>query len=232
MTTENQIIETMRTSEVSDGSLARFLIMYGQKATQIQTDRVSIKDVPQSIIDDLESLINAVGSDKFGFFGSKPIEVSESYQTVFNDLSIRMNDMANDLGADENSSNAMFEPFYHRIAVRSAQIALVIDQCQSVDVLHWAEDLTIKTTAMFTKKFKHLASDNENENMAKTVERAIKEASKSGITKSQLYDRTRKVSTIQKKMILDDLIESGKVFTREKYINGSRKATIVYFWKK
>ena len=231
MTTENQIIETMRTSEVSDGSLARFLIMYGEKGTQIQTTRLSVRDVPDSIIDGLTALMDKHGRDNFGFMGSKAIEVSESYQNAFNELSVRMNDKANELGADENSSNAMFEPFYHRVAVRSAQIALVIDQCQNIEVLKWAELLTVKTTEMFTKKFKHLAADNENEKMAKTVERAIVESGKNGITKSQLYDRTRKVSTIQKKMILDDLIESGKVFTDSRTEKGKQRAVTFYFWK-
>ena len=231
MTTENQIIETMRTSEVSDGSLARFLIMYGEKGTQIQTTRLSVRDVPDGIIDGLMMIMDKHGRDNFGFTGSKAIEVSESYQNAFNELSVRMNDKANELGADENSSNAMFEPFYHRVAVRSAQIALVIDQCQNIEVLKWAELLTVKTTEMFTKKFKHLAADNENEKMAKTVERAIVESGKNGITKSQLYDRTRKVSTIQKKMILDDLIESGKVFTDSRTEKGKQRAVTFYFWK-
>ncbi|MDD4893551.1 MAG: hypothetical protein PHH73_06075, partial [Candidatus Rickettsiella isopodorum] len=78
----------------------------------------------------------------------------------------------------------------------------------------------------------HLGSDSEAEKYYKIIERAIKEAGKKGITKNHFYNKTRGVGPMIKNKILNEMIESGKVFTSEGEIPKRGFAPVIYYWKK
>lgn len=225
MSTERQIMDTLRTSEVADGSLARFMVIFGNNNVTINRNRLSNSDVPDGIKNRLELI------KKPYMLSSMNLLLSEQYLNAKHDLEDMFNEKAIELGK-AGGDKAMFKPLYSRLAVRSIQMALLLDQCYSLDVLKWCADISERTCEVFIKKFCHLAADNDNERYVKVIERAIKESGKEGITKQKFYDRTRSVESGLKKRILNDMIESGKVFTLEKHIDDSQKRSTIYFWKK
>jgi len=234
VTTERQIMDGFRTSELADGSLGRFGVFFGNKNVRINEDSIDMDDkkCPESIIDSLIVLKNSVGNNDFNpFMSSKKIELSVEYMAVKKRLIIGFNDKGIDI-AEKGGNKAIFKPFYGRLAVQAVQVSLLIDQCQKTEVLEWAAKTLESNTEIFIKKFIHGAADNENERQFKLVERVIKESGKKGITAKDLSSATRQVVAHQKKAIILELLDVGKVFTRDERIGGSRKATTVYFWKK
>lgn len=226
MTTEKQIMDALRSSEVADGSLARFFIVFGLDNVRINRNRVRNQKVPEHIIKGLE----AIKTNQF-MSSSQEIEISDEYFQYKCDLEDFFTEKGIKLWMS-GGDKAMFKPFVFRVAVRSIQMALLIDGCKSIDVLKWCADINDKSCDIFVKKFCHLSADNDNERFVKIIERAIKEAGKNGISKNQLYHKTRQVNVTMSKAILAHMIESDAVFTREMKLNGSQRSSIVYFWKK
>jgi hypothetical protein len=233
MTTERQIIDGLRTADVSDGSLARFFVLFGNNNVKINenADRVSSRDVPQSIIDKLEVLKSKYSGNDELFMSSTELYITDSYRALKMRLMIDFNDKGIACGT-AGGNTAIFKPFYARLAVKSVCMSMLIDQCQSEEVLSWCANIAEKAQDVFIKKFIHLASDNENERQMKIIERAIKEAGKKGITSTDLSSATRQITPIQKKSMLDELIEVGKVFSELKRVGKSTRSSMVYYWRK
>jgi len=80
------------------------------------------------------------------------------------------------------ASERQFKPFWGRVVARAKQMSLLIDQCDSMEVLDHYINLETKGTQVFIKKYLHLGADNENERLAKLLEAKIKEAGRKGIT--------------------------------------------------
>jgi len=226
MSTERQIIDSLKSSEVSDGSLARFMVIFGLNDVPITQNRASNATVPESIKRRLELI-------KGGQFMLKSKEVipSKEYIERKEELEHYFNGLAIAIGR-QTGDKALFKPFYHRLAVRSVSMSLLIDQCQDMMVLEWCARIVQKSCEVFIKKFCHLAADNENEKYVKVIERAIKEAGKQGITKEKFYDKTRCVESGLKKRVLADLFDSNKIFTEETTSERAKKPTTTYFWRK
>ncbi|MDD3644354.1 MAG: DUF3987 domain-containing protein [Bacteroidales bacterium] len=225
MSTERQIMDALKSSEVADGSLARFMVVFGKNNSPINENWNTDSNVPDYIKNRLELI------KKPYLISSHKISLSDEYAKVKRELERRFNNKGIELGLSEGDK-AMFKPFYYRLAVRSVQMALLIDNCYSIDVLNWCADISEKSCEVFIKKFCHMAADNENEYFVKFVERVIKESGTKGITKDKFYDKTRKVESNLKKRILADLIESNKIFTEEMRIGTAKKPSTLYFWKK
>jgi len=226
ISTERQIMDTLRSSEVADGSLARFLVLFGSTDVRINRKRISRARIPESIKDGLNALISTYSKPMM--LCSTELGIDESYAEYKFDVEDRINLAAINL----TDSRAQFKPFYHRQAVRAVQLALLLDQCQSIDVLEWCLKLVEQSTDVFIKKFCHLAADNDTERFVKIIERAIKEAGKKGISKQKFYDKTKQVNSQLKKAILADMIESQKIFIREQHVDGSQKPSTFYYWRK
>jgi hypothetical protein len=224
MSTERQIMDTLKTSEVADGSLARFLVVFGLNNVQINQNRESNAIVPEMIKSRLELL-------KGGQFmlSSTNIVLTKEYAKAKAELEVRFNELAINIGKSLGDK-AMFKPFYYRMAVRSVQMALLMDHCIDINILHWCADIVEKSTDVFIKKFCHLAADNETEMFKKVVENAIKEGGIEGISKAHLYNKTRKVESGMKKRILGELEESGLIFIGED--KARTRPVTKYYWKK
>lgn len=232
--TERQIMDGLRTSELADGSLGRFGVFFGNKNVRINENSIDMDDksCPSEIIEKLIELKNSVGNNDFtAFMKSSKLELSNEYKALKKRLIIDFNDKGIEL-ALKGGNRAIFKPFYGRLAVQAVQVSLLINQCANAEVLQWSADLLERNVEIFIKKFIHGAADNESERQFKMVERAIKEAGKKGITAKDLSSTTRQVIAHQKKAIIAELLDVGKVFTKDVYLNGSRKATTVYYWRK
>lgn len=226
MSTERQIMESLKTSEVADGSLARFLVIFGQNNVPINKNRNLDTRLPGSI----KSRVEVLKCSQF-MLSSTNIELAEEYLFAKQVMEDSFNTRAIKVG-ERKDDRAMFKPFYYRLSVKSIQLALLIDQCYSIDVLDWCSNIVEKSCEVFIKKFLHLAADNDTERHIKIVQRAIKEAGKTGISKNNFYDKTRQVDPGLKKRILDDLLDSGKVFVEERYVGSSQKLSAFYYWRK
>jgi len=241
MTTERQVIDTMKTSTLADGSLARFLVLFGEEPKALNHSIID-KEPPKDLIDKLMSLkvstddkvkLPSSDTDNAGKgFKSHSVLKQDDYYSEWVNI---QNYFFDNAGKARNSGgdDAMFEASHRRAAVMALQVALVIDQCKNIEVLKWAADLIEKSANVFAAKFKHLAADNETERLVKMVEGAIKEAGKNGITKKEFYNKTRQVPTVMKDGILKDLIGADKIrFDDFVKIKGSQRSSTVYYWLK
>jgi hypothetical protein len=157
--------------------------------------------------------------------------LSSEYKALKKKLVVYFNDKGIAMALN-GGNKAIFKPFYGRMAVMAVQFALLIDCCENTEVLEWTANLLEQNIGVFIKKFLHGAAENENERLVKILERSIKEAGKKGITANRLYDATRQIQSNQKKLMLQDLIESGKIFSEMVKIDGSKRSSLVYYWRK
>lgn len=226
MSTERQIMEALKSSEVADGSLARFGVFFGQNNVTIAQKRKSGSTVPDSIKSGLNAIIEKYKEPYI--LKSHVLEPGEDF--ILERLAIE--NYFNNMAINLPPNRIMFKPFYYRGAVRVFQMSLLIDQCQSVDVLHWAKDIVKESTDVFITKFLHLSADNETERLVKIIERAIKESGVSGITGSDLYRKTRQVPTQMRKGLIAEMLENKTIFEKKFFINGADKPTVRFFWRK
>jgi hypothetical protein len=229
MTTERQILDSLKSTEVMDGSLARFLVIFGEKHVAINHDRIKSRNVPENITEALRSKINLFDSSPY--FESTPIDVSDDYlaekyfqDDKFNHLSIEMEKAGGD--------KAVFKTLYKRISVMSLQLALLLDLGESIDTYEWCMRLVWSSADVFIKKFQHLCADNENERYSKILQRVIKEAGKNGVTQSEMTRKTQSINPSLKKQLLAEFLESGLVFTNDVRVKGHQRPVKTYYWKK
>jgi len=234
MTTERQIMDATRTSDLADGSLARYWLIFGNSDVAMQSSRVVDKTPPSAIVDGLKVVVDDLSMQlrkQFTKSNEVCIDIDPSIEWIAyaESMQLRLTTM----GHECTGEKALFKPFFYRAAVKVVQVAMLIDTtCQDVAVLKWVESVLLAGQDVFIKKFIHLASDNENEKMVKCVEAAIKTAGVKGITKKSLRTKTRTVPTLTRDYILKDLFDSKTIFIRTLKINGSRQVSEVYFWKK
>jgi Rha family phage regulatory protein len=74
--------------------------------------------------------------------------------------------------------------------------------------------------------------DTAHEQYAHTIKTAIKSNGKHGISKNCLYDKCRSIPGVIKNKLINDFIELGNIFTLMTKINGSRRSSLVYYWRK
>lgn len=71
-----------------------------------------------------------------------------------------------------------------------------------------------------------------NKEKAKTLFlKKIKESKKQGVTKNQLHECSRFLPTIERKELLRDMVREGLLMVRSVRLNGSQRASTVYFLK-
>jgi hypothetical protein len=228
--TERQLMDTVRSSDVSDGSLARFFVLFGENNVPINRNRDKSTKVPTSIIKGLNGLMAISQRDKI-MPAPIELEISDEYNAVKIELEEKYQRMGVEAGK-QGGDKAIFKPFYYRLAVKAMQQALLIDQCGDIDVLNWCANVVQGSNSVFVMKYLHLCADNETERMVKIIERAIKESGTNGICSQQLKNKSRAVPPTLKRQILNELIDCGQVFVSERRIGGSKRATLFYFWRK
>jgi DNA polymerase III epsilon subunit-like protein len=223
LSTERQIMDNLKSSEIADGSLARFWMLFGTDNNLLNRKKLKNDDVPRKIIDGLNEL-----KEKYHrrhILKSMPLEVSEEYEQKRWYLADYFNRKAIKVGGT-------FKPLHNRDYVKCQQVALLIDQCASVQVLEWAAKLVEATTEIFIKKFQHMCADNENERLYKLLVAKIKESGKDGISARDLTRSTQQITPMLRKHMLRELEDVGSIFSRHNVLNSSHKATTFYFWAK
>ena len=224
MTTERQIMDNLKTSEVADGSLARFMVLFGENCLPLNENRLENTEVPATIKSRLDIL-----KGPYFMLRSKEIVLNDDYKKRKREIEHYFNEKAINVGRS-GTDKAEFKSFYHRLAVRAVSMSLLLDYCNDIKILDWCANLVEKSTDVFIKKFAHMAADNETEKFVKTIERAIKEAGKNGLSKTELHNKTKSVESGLKRRILNDLIESGLVFTLED--SAKTKPITRFYWRK
>ena len=225
--TENQVFDSLRTTDVADGSISRFQMVFGDNGLMPKRlPRDMSREVPEHIVTGLKELIRA--RNKGLYLYSKQLTVSEEYHNEMYKMFCNIKRMSNKLKGDK----AAFKPVYNRIGVRCVSAAMNIDGCQSIDVLNWVKNIELKGLDVFIKKFIHLGADNENEKLAKLLQAKIKESGINGITAKGLLQKTRSIQPHVRKMMLEEMITNNMIHIERKKVNGSTRETQFYFWTK
>jgi len=225
-TTERQIFNNLSSDDLADGSLARYFFVFGDKKPKAKRSKKS-KTLPDSIVFALRDLVKKYKSNSV-LSVSNELDVSEEYNNEKWRMQVEMDAFRFSLSADKEH----LSPFYGRFVVMAVQMSMLIDQSESVDVLKWCFNVVKKSGEVFIKKFEHNISDNENERQVKLIESKIKQAGKKGISKRELTQKTRQVSTLTRKLLITELLENGTIFEELKIVMSSAKATTFYFWGK
>ena len=227
MSSEKQFLETLTEGMISDGSLARFFIVFGETDPPPIFDSKS-EPLPKHIAETLLDVYQMNIALYAGDFESNKLSVTDDYRSEFKWLQEIF--YAKALGCNGDKQKEVFKPFYKRLAVKSLQMALLIDDCQSVEVLQWCAEICEKTLDIFIKKYNHNVAGSIYEVWNKTVEKAIKESGKKGISKNDLRVKTRAMPVDSRDKIINDLIKHEQVFTTNEEIHG--KINTLYFWRK
>ncbi|MFA6074193.1 MAG: hypothetical protein WC758_08805, partial [Candidatus Woesearchaeota archaeon] len=229
MSTERQIFDGLRTSDLADGSLARYLMLFGNNGMMPRRINNYDLSIPQKIIDGINEL-----KDKYcnqNFISSVSLDISSEYDDFKFNLMCDMKARGNIL-REKGGDKAFFVPFYNRIAVRSVQSAMLIDQCQDIEILKWLANLDLQSSEVFMKKFLHLGSDNDNERLSKLLNAKIKESGKKGISAKDLIKITQQIQPHIRKSMIDELLFNDVISTKLVKLNGSQRSSTVYFWNK
>jgi hypothetical protein len=227
LSTERQIFDGLKTSDLANGSIARYSLLFGingQMPRQVKKEDI---EIPAKIIDRLMALVKRYRQDFF--IASQQLQVTDEYDQEKFNLVCRIKEKSIELLNGKGDKSA-FVPLCNRIALRCVQQAMIIDQCQDLAVLLWLEKLELKSFDVFAKKFLHLGSDNETERYVKRIEKAIKESGKNGITASQLYNSTRGIDYRLRKNTLEELERIGRISVIKEIVYGQEKS--VYYWRK
>jgi len=227
LSTERQVFDGLRTSDLANGSLARYSLLFGLSGMEPRRIKPEARELPITIVERLREYIDSV--QPF-MIASRQIPVSEKYDDAKFDLSLRLKRFSNEL-IKNDGNKAAFVPMVNRIAVRCIQQAMMIDLCHSVDVLAWIEKLEMDSVNVFMKKFLHLGADNEDERLANLLHAKIKEAGTKGISAKDLIFKTRQIKTPVRQAMIRDLLDCGIIGER-KIDKGTQRFTTVYFWIK
>jgi hypothetical protein len=225
LSTERQVFDGLRTSDIANGSLARYSMLFGDNGMLPRRVNYKSHEVPGYIVDGLKELMTLY--EKPFFLSSQQLSISKQYDDEKFNLSYRTKEMINRLKGNDKS----FIPMYNRIAFRSVQQAMLIDRCTDIDVLLWLEKLELASVNIFAKKFMHLGADNEDERLAKLLQAKIKEAGKNGILASSLTRSTQQIKTSVRKQMIEELLAHGIIGEAKSSTGGQRPSTL-YYWKK
>lgn len=225
MSTERQIFDGLRSSDVADGSLARYMMLFGVEKLMPKRVIGSYDAIPKWLIDKLNKLI-----DNSKHEGNSSVDLRGGSCSGFDNAKWALDLKARK--ASITAKNPSFSPFYNRVAVRAVQGCLLADKCQSVETLEWFADIEFKTIDVFVKKFNHLSADNENERLFKLLEKVIKETGKAGVSAKQLLSKTRQIPSYVRRQGLLELEETGTVHVELRKINGSQRSSSFYYWIK
>lgn len=229
LATEGQVFDAVKTKDVANGSLARFNILFGINGQNPVKVAHSERKVPSHITASLNSL-KARYCDKIRF-KSLQLEVADDYLDYKYDLLVQTKEMSNAYLL-EGGQKAQFAPFYNRSVVKIYKQAMLIDQCQSFAVIEWLRELEFQSGNLLEKKFNLLSSENETERQTKLLTGAIKKAGKKGITHSDLFNKTRQLTTQTRNQLLNECEQNGLIVKFNSPVKNSRQKSTMYFWRK
>ena len=224
LSSERQLFDGLRTSDLANGSLARYSLLFGLNG--LMPVKTKVFDIPKSLI---QGVIELKERYEKGFFvKSTQLEIDEIYRDEKFNLVRRTKEKCILLSGNKEA----FKPVYNRIALRSIQQAMLVDQCKDIAVLRWFEALELRSIDVFMKKFLHLGSDNEIEKHFKDVENCIKKAGTKGISQKELLSKTRHVETGNRNRILNELVNCGAAFVKDVKTGRPGPVPRLYFWSK
>lgn len=226
LATERQVFDGLRTSDLANGSLARYSLLFGVNGQMPNRVKTNNRTPPDHVIEKLRESISSHKKTAWPY--SYQLNVTQDYDDEKFRLVTDIKKMMNEFEGDK----VAFVPMYGRVAVRCIQQAMLIDQCQSVEVLRWLEKLELASVNLFMKKFLHLGSDNEGERLAKLLISKIKEAGKNGIIAKSLQLKTLQIMPNVRSAMLDELVRDGLIARVKKKVNGSSRDSTFYYWIK
>jgi hypothetical protein len=231
LSTEAQILEAMTTSEIADGSLARYFVAFGNNEERRNKELISDRKIPFRLTMELNN-IKTDATQAWALNGhSLWVDLPPDYLEAKNSMFDYFDNKAIEIGR-LNSEKSKFKPFYARLLVRAMQLAYLTDKCASIDVFKWACKLVEEANEVMIKKFLLVSADNETEKGFKAINTAIKKAGKKGITSTDLFNQTRGMLKPARDGYIKDLIDNDLIFTAQHTKPGAKKKTTVYYWRK
>ncbi len=213
----------LRSGSLQDGSLARFLIF---RSTEDIPDRnrspESLADVPASLIDALQAIAAGVPGFASGNLAGTgaptvrpepyPVPMTPDAEQLFDDLDTEITNR------QRRDSQCGHGAVLARIWENTAKVALIravsADPAQPIIRLEdatWARDVVgCCVETLLTQAKRHIA-ENETERNNKRVHEIIRAAGPRGISKKDLYEKTRFLTARDRQDILIALAESEDI---------------------
>ena len=226
--TPKAFMQSFTTSIIEKGLGARFLYFIDENPKR---NALSFKSYPiDARITDFAKQWNAE-TPQLNF--SKEIPEMQITREAKDALHI-CNDAIEDMKFKIKEHDKM-KPIYNRMYVNLVKIAM-IDACSThypnkglpvltIDSVNWAKEFMLVYHQNMKNFIDVNVSENGNEYLRNIVIRPLSKEEK-GMTGTELYNATRSMSGVQRKIILAELIEHKQVYKIETSNTGGRKSTL------
>ncbi|MBF0116604.1 MAG: PriCT-2 domain-containing protein [Magnetococcales bacterium] len=213
----------LKSANVVDGSLARFLIL---KTKDDYPDRSSCHDsslqAPDALLDGLRAIVEN-GSYGPGNLAGMTVDATTAVQPLVVFMTEEAKAFFADFGEQVNTrlrqaKNTTFSPVLARAWENAAKVALIrgVSANPFEPVIRgsdaaWAIALVCHSVNTFIEDVAHNIADNQTEQNHKRVLEIIRNAGPKGISKRDLTRRTQFLDQRQRQDILQSLIDGGQI---------------------
>ncbi|MBF0400248.1 MAG: PriCT-2 domain-containing protein [Magnetococcales bacterium] len=226
----------LKSANVADGSLARFLILRTLEDYPERNQRIGSRELPSSLISALEYLSksggkgagNLMGLTKDGTTAITPSVVPMAQEAValFDDLSLQVTEQL------RQHKGSAYSPILARVWEHAAKVAMIravaanpdnpvirdVDAC-------WGIGLVRHSVATLIKEVEQHVADNMVEQNHKRILELIRSAGPKGFSKSSLCLQTRSIPRREREEVIADLLESGSILVEVQLSQGPKPTT-------
>ncbi|MBF0462237.1 MAG: PriCT-2 domain-containing protein [Magnetococcales bacterium] len=222
-TTPITLWSALKSANVVDGSLARFLIL---KTKDDYPDRSSCHDsslqAPDALLNGLLAVVEN-GSYGPGNLAGMTVDATTAVQPLVVFMTAEAKAIFADFGEQVNArlrqaKNTTFTPVLARAWENAAKVALIrgVSANPSEPVVRgidaaWAIGLVCYSVNTFIEDVEHHIADNQTEQNHKRVLEIVRSAGRKGISKRDLTRRTQFLDQRQRQDLVQSLIEGGQI---------------------
>ena len=227
----------LKSANVADGSLARFLILRTLEDYPERNRHIGSRELPASLLSALEYLSksggkgegNLMGLTKDGTTAITPsvVPMAQEAAKLFDDLSLQVTDQL------RQHKGSAYSPILARVWEHAAKVAMIRAVAanpdnpviRDVDAL-WGIGLVRHSVASLIREVEQHVADNMVEQNHKRILELIRKAGPAGITKSSLCLQTRSIPRREREEIIADLLESGSIVVESRLGQNPKPITI------
>lgn len=225
VTTPSVFWGSLTSSNVMDGSLARMVIFQSENDYPDPQYDVARRDMPASLVMAIQRIVEGAAGHKALPLGEGPAQAPKPYVVPYADDEAKMvaramlDEQTNMLREHRGTSQTSI---IARLAENAAKIALIraiaanpAAPVLTVADLHWGNKVARQSVDSLLKAVRESVADNQYEENLKKVFSKIAEQGFEGIERGRLGEACFDVPRNQRKDILADLEESGRIITFE-----------------
>ena len=215
----------LQSSNVVDGSLARFIIIHCTDDYPEENDAAGIRKAPPGLLDRLKLIAAGGGRGPAGNLCGMTTDPSTAVDPMIVPMDTQARDIFRALSRDmtvrlREAAGTVFIPILARIAENAAKVALI--RAVSADPMapvirgedaEWSIAFIRSCADRTMTEVERRVADNDVERNHKRVMEIIRAAGPAGLTKNDLVRRTQFLDKRPREEVITSLVEAGMVAT-------------------